>query len=247
MQTEPVIDTTAVQQAYRRWAPIYDFTFGRVAGTGHRHAVEIINKRSGSVLEAGVGTGLSLCRYGSHLQITGIDLSTDMLTKAQNRVEEHDLINVLGLYEMDASDLEFDDASFDTVVAMYVLTVAPHPERVMMELERVCTPNGEVILVNHFSQENGFKGWAEQRMEPLARALGWRPVFPVERVMGYGDLRLAEKRSLRPFGLFTLLRFVKQPELVDAQIESETSTTSPSLEPATAKALYRDSESNKII
>ena len=242
MHTEPIIDITAVRQAYRRWAPIYDLTFGRVAESGRRHAVDLINSRQGSVLEVGVGTGLSLQRYGEHLEITGIDLSTDMLSKAETRVHELGLNNVHALHEMDASALEFDDAAFDTVVAMYVLTTVPQPERVMAELERVCAPGGQVILVNHFSQDDGVKGWLEQRMAPLARELGWRPVFPVERVMGFGDLRLAERRSLRPFGLFTMLRFVKQPELADARINSGTPASSPSLEPATAKALYRDGD-----
>ena len=213
MQDGVTIDSTAVQAAYRRWAPVYDFTFGQVAEAGRKHAVEIINRRRGSVLEVGVGTGLSLPNYGSHLQVTGIDLSPEMLEKARERVAREGLDNIAALREMDASDLAFRDEQFDTVVAMYVMTVVPEPEKVMAELERVCAPGGEVILVNHFSQEEGVRGWLEERMKPLARTLGWRPVFPVERVLGRPGLRLAERRSLRPFGLFTMLRFVKQPEL----------------------------------
>lgn len=212
-QNGVTIDISAVQQAYRRWAPVYDLTFGRVAEAGRKHAVEIINRRKGSVLEVGVGTGLSLPAYRAHLEITGIDLSPDMLSKAQQRVVRGNLDNVSALREMDAEDLDFPDERFDTVVAMYVMTVVPDPELVMAELERVCAPGGEVILVNHFSQEEGARGWIEQRMEPLARTLGWRPVFPMERVMGRAGLRLAEHRPLRPFGLFSMLRFVKQPDL----------------------------------
>jgi len=207
------MDESAVREAYRRWAPIYDFTFGRIAEAGRRDAVEIINRGKGSVLEVGVGTGLSLPCYSSHLDITGIDLSPDMLEKAQERVDRHGLGNVKALREMDAGNLEFPDEHFDTVVAMYVMTVVPDPEGVMTELERVCSPGGEVILVNHFSQEEGMRGWIEQRLAPLANTLGWHPVFPVERVMGRASLQMAERHSLRPFGLFTMLRFVKQPDL----------------------------------
>ena len=75
------------------------------------------------------------CRtYRRKLEIVGIDLSPEMLEKAHERVAEDGLTNVTGLHEMDAGELKFPDASFDTVVAMYVMTVVPDPEKVMREL-----------------------------------------------------------------------------------------------------------------
>ena len=165
------------------------------------------------MLEVGVGTGLSLPTYGRHLEIVGIDLSPEMLEKARERVAAEGLDNVAELHEMDASDLKFPDASFDTVVAMYVMTVVPDPEKVMRELSRVCRPGGEVIIVNHFSAEEGMRGWVERRMAPFADMLGWRPVFDVERVLVCPDLTLMEKRGLRPWGLFTMMRFRKAKEV----------------------------------
>ncbi len=220
-----VMDRSSVLTAYRRWAPVYDHTFGTVASAGRRHAVDIINRRAGSVLEVGVGTGLSLPRYGDHLSITGVDLSPEMLKKAENRIIKNELQNVDGLHEMDARNLDFDDDKFDTVVAMYVMTVVPEPELVMEELERVCAPGGQVILVNHFSQEHGTRGWIERRMAPFASTLGWRPIFPVDRVMGCDSLELVERRSLRPLGLFTMLRFNKEmaPKLAKSRSRSRSS------------------------
>ena len=207
----PVMDTTSVRDAYRRWAPIYDLTFGKIAEAGRKNAVQIINRRRGRVLEVGVGTGLSLPCYGSHLTITGIDLSPEMLAKAEDKVDRHNLANVAGLHEMDAGALAFPDESFDTVVAMYVMTVVPVPQRVMRELERVCAAGGEVILVNHFSEDEGLRSFLERKLAPFADLIGWRPVFDIDQVLVCEDLRLAERRSLRPFGLFTMLRFVKEP------------------------------------
>jgi phosphatidylethanolamine/phosphatidyl-N-methylethanolamine N-methyltransferase len=206
------MDEEAIRSAYRRWAPVYDKTFGLVAAEGRKHAVEIINRRYGRVLEVGVGTGLSLPSYRRNLEIVGIDLSPEMLEKARERVAEDRLTNVLGLHEMDAGDLKFPDASFDTVVAMYVMTVVPNPEKVMRELARVCRPGGEVLIVNHFSAEDGMRGWVERRMAPFADKLGWRPVFDVDQVMVCEDLQLVEKRGLRPMGLFTMMRFKKASE-----------------------------------
>lgn len=215
------IDETAVRDAYRRWAPVYDNTFGRVARAGRRHAVEAINDSHGRVLEVGVGTGLSLPEYGSHLEIVGIDLSPEMLEKARERVSSNDLSNVTGLHEMDAADLRFPDQSFDTVVAMYVMTVVPEPERVMRELSRIVKPGGQVLLVNHFSQRGGMRGWVERRMAPFAEIIGWRPVFDVSRVTVCDELELSERKSLRPLGLFTMLRFTKKHDAATRAIAAE--------------------------
>ncbi len=213
------MDEASIKSAYRRWAPVYDNTFGRFTTEGRRHAVEIINQRNGRVLEVGVGTGLSLPEYRRELEIVGIDLSPEMLERAQEKVDEEGLGNVTGLHEMDASELTFPTASFDTVVAMYVMTVVPEPEKVMRELARVCKVGGEVILVNHFSQEEGVRGWVERRMAPFADKLGWRPVFDLDRVMVCDNLQVVGRRALRPWGLFTMLRFEKIREAV-AQAEA---------------------------
>lgn len=215
------IDESDVKDAYRRWAPVYDQTFGFIAAQGRRHVVRRINKLSGRVLEVGVGTGLSLPDYKPSLEIVGIDLSPDMLEKARERVAEDGLSNVTGLHEMDAGDLTFADASFDVVVAMFVMTVVPDPERVMRELMRVTKPGGQVLLVNHFSQEEGIRGWVERRMAPFADKIGWRSVFDVSRVMGCEKLTLVESEALRPLGLFTMMRFMKSPEVCARPIAAE--------------------------
>lgn len=204
------MDEDAVRTAYRRWAPIYDTTFGRISTAGRRHAVAHINQSSGRVLEVGVGTGLSLPQYGRHLEITGIDLAPEMLEKARERVAANNLDHVTGLHEMDAEKLAFPDASFDTVVAMYVMTVVPNPEAVMRELARVVKPGGQVLLVNHFSQRDGVRGFIERSMAPFGDRLGWHPVFDVSRVMVCDDLELKDTKSLRPLGIFTMLRLERR-------------------------------------
>lgn len=208
------IDEDVVKTTYRRWAPVYDHTFGRVSTESRRHTVEVINANheKARVLEVGVGTGLALAEYARGLEIVGIDLSPDMLDRARERVANEGLEHVSGLHEMDAGDLKFPDNSFDVVTAMFVMTVVPDPERVMRELARVTKPGGEVLLVNHFSQTEGVRGWVERRMAPFAEIIGWRPVFDVSRVMVCDDLEMAERSALRPWGIFTLMRFKKHAE-----------------------------------
>jgi phosphatidylethanolamine/phosphatidyl-N-methylethanolamine N-methyltransferase len=215
------LDESAVRDAYRRWAPVYDYTFGAVSTAGRRHAVEIINTGTGRVLEVGVGTGLSLPDYKKHLDVVGIDLAPEMLEKARERVKSEKLTNVTGLHEMDASNLRFADHTFDTVVAMYVITVVPDPQKVMQELARVVKPGGEVMLVNHFSKDDGVRGWVERQMAPFADLVGWHSVFDVSRVMVCPDLQLIERKSLRPWGIFTMMRFRKKAEETARPVAAE--------------------------
>ncbi|MBV1887434.1 MAG: class I SAM-dependent methyltransferase [Parvibaculaceae bacterium] len=209
------IDENAVLKAYARWAPVYDYSFGLVAEAARKHTVQEINKRVGRVLEVGVGTGMSLPQYQRHLKITGIDLSPDMLAKARDRVREKKLNHVEGIREMDASVMDFADDRFDTVVAMYVMTVVPDPVKVMSELERVCKPGGEVIIINHFAQDHGIRGRVERWMAPASRALGWHPDFKIDTITDITDLNLVESKQLWPLGLFTMLRFKKPASISD--------------------------------
>ena len=201
-----------MRKAYARWAPIYDLSFGLVASRGRASAVDVINERTGRVLEVGVGTGLSLPRYKPHLEVTGIDLSTDMLQRARERVRRKGLANIAGLHEMDAADLTFPDNYFDTVVAMFVMTVVPDPVAVMAELNRVCSPGGKVLLVNHFEKKGGLRGVAEKALAPHSQTIGWHSDFSVQSVLKQDGLVLEDARELPPFRLFTLMEFVKEPE-----------------------------------
>ena len=200
------IDNKDVVRAYRRWAPVYDLTFGKLVEVGIKHATTSVNRYDGRVLEVGVGTGLSLPYYKASLKVTGIDLSADMLAKARERVERGRLSNIEQLREMDATRLAFADQSFDVAAAMYVMTVVPDPAAVMHELARVTKIGGQVVIVNHFSVEGGLRGMIEKNLARFSDVLGWRPEFPIRALMVSDRLKLEELRPLRPMGLFTLLR-----------------------------------------
>ena len=149
------IDASDVRQAYRRWAPVYDRTFGKFVEAAVRTVTARANRFSGRLLEVGVGTGLALPHYEASLKVTGIDLSPDMLALARARVARHGQGNVEALIEMDATALAFPDDSFDVTAAMFVMTVVPDPVAVMCELARVTKPGGTILTCNHFSVEAG--------------------------------------------------------------------------------------------
>jgi phosphatidylethanolamine/phosphatidyl-N-methylethanolamine N-methyltransferase len=200
---------SAVASSYRRWAPIYDKTFGAVTHNGRRRACDYMSARGGDILEVGVGTGLALPFYGANAAVTGVDYSPEMLAKAEKRVAEERLDHVVALRQMDARALEFPDASFDFVAAMHVISVVPEPEQVMAEMARVCKPGGEVVIVNHFSSERGALQILERVTSPLENILGWQSSFPLETVLKVPELKLVESDSLPPMRMMTFLRLEK--------------------------------------
>lgn len=205
-----VIAASDVRHAYRRWAPVYDGTFGKFVEAAVRQVTARANQFSGKLLEAGVGTGLALPHYSARLRVTGIDLSPHMLQRARERVAKCAQGNVEALLEMDATALEFHSGSFDVAVAMFVMTVVPDPARVMRELARVTRPGGTLLICNHFSVEEGLRGALERGLARYASRLGWRPEFPVETLLVCPELELVRRTPVKPFGFFTLLEFRKK-------------------------------------
>jgi len=204
----PRLTGETVRAAYKVWAPFYDYSFGVVATPGRHLAVSMLNKEQGRILEIGVGTGLSLPRYLPHLQVTGIDLSTEMLDKAAARIRSKGLRKKT-LSVMDAGRLAFASSSFEAVAAMHVMTVVPDPEQVMSEIARVLKPGGVAIILNHFSREDGLRGRAERALARFSTRLGWHPIFPIDTVLGASGFKLEKQIELPPGGLFTLLQLRK--------------------------------------
>lgn len=199
------MDIKAVQTSYARWAPVYDKTFGAITNVGRQRAVDYINTRPGTVLEVGVGTGLSLEHYRTGLQVTGIDFSEEMLQKARDKVQVLSLQTVTELQQMDARTLDFPDNHFDTIAAMHVLSVVPEPTKVMAEIARVCKPGGKVVITNHFQRQRGILAFLERAFAPIANTIGWHSDFAIETVLQEPALSVEEQSALPPLGLMTFL------------------------------------------
>jgi phosphatidylethanolamine/phosphatidyl-N-methylethanolamine N-methyltransferase len=208
------LDKQTVTKAYDRWAPVYDLVFGAVFERGRDAAIAAAERVGGRILEVGVGTGIALPHYSRDCRLCGVDISEQMLRKAQERVTELDLTNVEGLWVMDAERMTFPDNSFDVVVAQYVVTTAPNPEATLDEFARVLKPGGEIILVSRVGAEAGMRRALEHWFAPAARKLGWRTEFSFERYARWAErtpgVRLVERRAMPPLGHFSLIRFAKE-------------------------------------
>jgi ubiquinone/menaquinone biosynthesis C-methylase UbiE len=102
------------------------------------------------VLDIGCGTGVvtrALARRdGFSGSIVGVDHSPALIAKAQALAAEAQLENRIEFRVGDIHALEFDDGSFDIVIAHTVLSHVTDPLAATGELARVAKPGGKVVI-----------------------------------------------------------------------------------------------------
>lgn len=205
------VDSRRVHRVYEVLARVYDDCFDWALGPGRRHAVSRLPICAGDrVLEVGVGTGLSLPYYPDGCDVTGIDISAAMLDRAQDRLESIGRGNV-DLRLMDARDLKYPDATFDHVLAPYVISVVPEPARVMSEIARVCRPGGTAIIVNHFRHSSPFLGGIERLLTPASQWIGFRLDLPIETVTGVAGFSVSRVERVNLLGLWRSIELRRLP------------------------------------
>ncbi len=194
------------RKRYNRIAFLYDLMEAplerlRFAAWRHKLPDAIQGSRA---LEVGVGTGKNLAYYPAGVEITAVDLSPRMLSRARKKaLRNHAKVTLL---EMDAQQLAFPDHCFDTVFATFVFCSVPDPVAGLRELHRVCKPGGRLLLLEHMRPENSIAGLFFDLFNPLVvrmmganinrrtlanvKAAGWK--IQVEQKLSWDIVRWIE-------------------------------------------------------
>lgn len=194
-----------VIQCYKRYAPFYDWLFGRILQPGRKAIVrEVENLRPQEILEIGVGTGLMLPLYPGDIPVTGVDISLDMLKKAEEKICTQRQAQI-SLLEVNGECLPFSDNSFSCVVIPYTYSATPNPEKLIEEAKRVCQEDGTILIVNHFSGFKSIWNMLEKASKPLAKKLGFYSDFSYQKYVEDSGLDVI---NVYPVNLFGLSRVV---------------------------------------
>lgn len=113
-----------------------------------RRLIEMLDIHPGDhVLDVGSGPGITaaLIVEKTGARVTGIDLSSQMVSKARRRAEKLGLSDRAVFQEGDVLALEFPDHTFDVVLFESLLTILPgDPGKALEEMVRVLKPGGRL-------------------------------------------------------------------------------------------------------
>jgi|SRR5215216_1543909 SAM-dependent methyltransferase len=162
---------------YDGLADWYDARFVTGAEPHQPGLLELMGPGSGPCLDLGCGTGrnfLSIVESGR--TVVGVDRSSDQLRLARTRTDGP-------LIEADAAVLPFADASFDTVIAMWISTDLDDFGAVLHEAARVLRPGGVFVAYGVHPCFNGphvvyNEDDGSRVIHPTYRQSGWHQESP---------------------------------------------------------------------
>lgn len=155
----------------------------------------VCGRATGRTLEVGIGTGLNLPHYPTGIDLVGLDPDPDLLEGARRRAAG--LAHPATLVEGDAMALPFPDASFDTVVATFVLCGVPDDRAAIVEMLRVLVPGGRLLLADHVVATPAPVRWGQRLLEMVTVRNGeYFTRRPMDHVRGLGlDVVHTERRG----------------------------------------------------
>lgn len=171
-----------------------------------------------ALLDAGTGTGAVLRALASRAdppgRVVGVDSSEAMLARVPPLLEGWELLRA------DVAALPFDDASFDTATAAYLLHVLAPATRMaaLEELRRVLRPGGRLVTVTPVLPGRALSRPLWQALAGLARSMpgrfsGMRPLDPRSELVEAG-FTLERARTVR-VGYYSLCVSARPADKMD--------------------------------
>src|SRR5437660_6860699 len=81
------------------------------------------------------------------MDIVSIDISPKMLERAKIKAAAYK--GSIELREADVHNLDYPEATFDTVTTVFTFCSVPNPITGLQELHRVLKPGGQILMLEH--------------------------------------------------------------------------------------------------
>ena len=203
--------TEHTRKRYNATSVVYDFMEWPIERIWYNRWRKMIweQVKGPKVLEIGVGTGKNLPYYSEHLQITAIDLSPGMLKHARKKLTKQEGQHVV-LKEMDAQNLEFENDSFDEVVATFAFCSVPEPVLGLKEALRVTKPSGKLHLLEHMRSRNSVLASVMDKLDnPIHWLVGVHIARETVTNVENAGWNIVDVKDLEPSGIFRMIEAEK--------------------------------------
>ncbi|MDP9022445.1 MAG: class I SAM-dependent methyltransferase [Actinomycetota bacterium] len=185
----------SARRLFRGLPPRYDvlaevLSFGQNGRWRRTMVDQVVAARPGTVLDVATGTAgvaRQLARR-TGADVTGIDLTEQMLRRGQAAVAEDGQADRIRLAVGRAEQLPFADATFDALTFTYLMRYVADPPATLRELARVVAPGGVIASLEfHVPAQAAWRGlwWLYTRVGlPALGALAGRSWYEVGRFLG---------------------------------------------------------------
>ena len=139
---------------FNAWSKDYDRKRYWPFYFSNRAIVHVLNPQPGfHILDVGCGTGIllqQLHQLRRGLKLAGVDIAPEMVKVAQAKLDKESAV----IRQGSASDLPYEDNSFDGVTCANSFHHYPDPDNALREMRRVLRSGGKLFLLDPFT--NGF-------------------------------------------------------------------------------------------
>ena len=101
----------------------------------------------GRILFAALGTGLDIPAFPPGMTVTAIDISPEMLKRAQQRISDYQ--GEIKAEIQDIHEMPYPDDHFDQVFTSCTFCSVPEPVTALAALNRVLKPGGQLYMFEH--------------------------------------------------------------------------------------------------
>lgn len=110
-------------------------------------------------LDVATGTGdlaLDCASTYENVDVTGVDFVQEMVDKGREKVSSQKLMDRVVLKWGDATNIEYNDGSFDVTAIAFGIRNIPDKEKALSEMKRIVVKNGQVMVLELTTPEPGF-------------------------------------------------------------------------------------------
>jgi SAM-dependent methyltransferase len=170
----------------------------------NRFAVEqLALQPDDQVLEIGFGPGKTIAQMAAQVTrgfVAGVDLSMTMVTQAARRNQAAIKAGRVELQQGTVSNLPYEYARFNKVVAVNNYQFWPNPELDLTEIQRVLQPGGRLVLGLRLHSDSPLAlaaGFKEEEVAEIAGLVRW---------VGYQEMLVEQRRLGREVACVTARR-----------------------------------------